>query len=58
MKIPKEENGACEERASKQASKQSKAKQVPSASWYWTKDCLAINVCNGSPVALRVEAGR
>jgi hypothetical protein len=37
MKIPKEENGACEERASKQA-KQSKAKQVPSASWYWTKD--------------------
>lgn len=38
MKIPKEENGACEERASKQASKQSKAKQVPSASWYWTKD--------------------
>jgi hypothetical protein len=57
MKILKEENGACEERASKQA-KQSKAKQVPSASWYWTKDCLAINVCNGSPVALRVEAGR
>jgi hypothetical protein len=40
---------ARKERASKQASKQ--AKQVPSASWYWTKDDLTINVCNGSPVA-------
>lgn len=58
MKIPKEENGACEERASKQA-KQSKAKQVPSASWYWTKD-LPDNrrLQRLSRGAWRVEAGR